>query len=212
MTFAEQIQQDVTNIFLNTEEFAESRTVNGEVIAVHIATVETPEGERWQGQARALLSVTMAMDALPTVPQVGETMTIDGVDYPVVGVRGRYLLKVIVEDIGNTPTQTATVVHYSNDGWNEPTETEREENIPCRYLTAEELRTVDGGVLARGKAVVVFAADSGLAGLAIGDRVIIGATTYRVIGVHEERDAGGRLTRRLASVDLFATDSGYYGY
>jgi hypothetical protein len=200
-----QMEEDVAAL-LSVDEFAEVREINGVAIPVIVSAVDELEGERmknvrWEGQGRDLISLRFAAGAVDPLPRIGETLTMDGTDYPVMSISGRGMVRVIVEEIGQSPTLEAVVVYVQDDGYNPPVETSRETEVPCRLLATSDVQRVADGGLAHYAAVIAFTDPAKPAALAIGDRVEVAGDHWQVRRIAEERDAAGRITRRLAGAE-----------
>lgn len=84
-TFREQIAEDIKNIFLNPDEFAEEHELNGKTC---ICNVQNPteqemflQGESYEGfevTHGGLITVYVAKDDFGELPSEGQTFTLDG--------------------------------------------------------------------------------------------------------------------------------------
>jgi len=89
MTLATQIQQDIRT-FLNVDEFAKTRTINGAAVACVLSKDEfLPEGDMPanMGIYNNAWTLECATAALPIRPRPGRKMLIDGMEFHVVDSR-----------------------------------------------------------------------------------------------------------------------------
>ena len=89
MTFKEAIRDDISSVFMNTEEFAALHTLNGKTIPVLIDNNELIERSKKAKSdmdgvnAKTTLIFVKARDYGGGVPPVGYAITLDGVSYRV---------------------------------------------------------------------------------------------------------------------------------
>ena len=89
MTFKEAIRDDISSVFMNTEEFAALHTLNGKAIPVLIDNNELIERSKKAKSdmdgvnVKTTLIFVKARDYGGGVPPVGYAITLDGVSYRV---------------------------------------------------------------------------------------------------------------------------------
>lgn len=92
MTFKEQIADDVKNIFLNLEEFADYHVINGKKMPVIFDSNEMIDREKRYQYKRSLyadgvylkeLLIYVRADYFGALPPVGRTLTLDGKMYTI---------------------------------------------------------------------------------------------------------------------------------
>ena len=91
MTLGDQFATDVANVFINTDEFAETITYTptGEAGVSVTAVVERLEGQSQDyvdGDAATYQAMVHVSVASVASPAVGDTVTFDGLDWAVVGM------------------------------------------------------------------------------------------------------------------------------
>lgn len=204
MTLHEQMTEDIS-LLLNADEFGDEHEVAGvTLICVLDSIIDQPRGgEAWSGVATARRVLYCDPSDLPARPAVGAQTTLDGDTVAVVDViEEGALLKLTLERVpAPVQTQTCTVTHYTSDGWNTPSASSTEANIPCRVIYAQEqvpALNAETEQVALSTARVVFGPSSGLVTIVIGDTVTINSTVYRVIKTAEERDIAASCVTRTA--------------
>lgn len=101
MTFKDQVKRDITDVFINVDEFADEHTVNGKKMRAVIddnELQEHPASDSIAGIFGEQTTVYVAADDYGDAPRRDATITIDNVKYRVAGVSTEMgVYRIIIE-------------------------------------------------------------------------------------------------------------------